>query len=223
LPCFLRYHGVLAVKGFGVLCTLAAYGRLRPLTAVLRRGSPVLGQIRPKKIRSCAMSNTTDRDIVSSLRIRDTRGRYQNATAEQILAAARQVIDQQYARGTQMSSPQSVCEYLKMKLSGYPYEVFSVLYLDAQHRLIEYVELFRGTINEASVYPREVIKETLARNAAAVIFSHNHPSGTPEPSWADRALTRRLKDALALIDIRVLDHIVVGGADTVSFSERGWL
>lgn len=168
------------------------------------------------------MSYSNDQEIVS-LRVRDSRGRYRPASSQQILAAARQTIDQQYARGATMASPQAVREYLQVKLSGFPYEVFAMLALDSQHRLIDYVELFRGTIDSASVYPREVVKELLARNAATVILAHSHPSGSPEPSAADRALTQRLKDALALVDIRVLDHIVVGGNQTVSFAERGMI
>ncbi|GHW03181.1 DNA repair protein RadC, putative [Vibrio cholerae] len=100
--------------------------------------------------------------------------------------------------------------------------MFAVLFLDNQHRLIEFKELFRGTVDAASVYPREVLKEALNVNAAAVIFAHNHPSGDPEPSQTDRRITQRLKDALSLVDIRVLDHVVVGKS-SVSFAERGWL
>ncbi len=96
-----------------------------------------------------------------------------------------------------------------------------MLFMDTQHRLIEYAEMFRGTIDGASVYPRELVKEALRLNAAAVIVSHNHPSGNPEPSGADRALTQRLKEALGLVDVRVLDHIIVAGTDTTSFTERG--
>ena len=107
--------------------------------------------------------------------------------------------------------------------ASFEHEVFAALFLDSQHRLIEYVELFRGTIDQASVYPREVVKEALRLNAAAVVFSHNHPSGSPEPSQADRVLTQRLKEALALVDVRTLDHIVVGGAVTTSFAECGLL
>ncbi len=158
-----------------------------------------------------------------SLRVRDSRGRYRPASSEEIFAAARQAIEQKHARGTAMTSPQMVREYLQAQLCGFPHEVFSMMLLDSQHRLVEYIELFRGTIDGASVYPREVVKETLARNAAAVIFAHNHPSGVAEPSAADRSLTQRLRDALALVDVRVLDHIVVGGTQTVAFSERGWL
>jgi len=159
----------------------------------------------------------------SSLLVRDDQGHYLPATADQILTAARQVIDQKAQRGTSFTSPALVKEFLCTKLAGYEHEVFATLFLDTQHRLIEYAELFRGTIDGAAVYPREVVKLALQLNAAAVIFSHNHPSGVPEPSQADRTITRRLKDALALVDVRTLDHIVVGGEETVSFAERGLL
>ncbi len=115
----------------------------------------------------------------------------------------------------------AVKEYLRAKLAGFEHEVFAVLFMDTQHRLIEYAEMFRGTIDGASVYPRELVKEALRLNAAAVIVSHNHPSGNPEPSGADRTLTQRLKEALGLVDVRVLDHIIVAGTDTTSFAERG--
>ena len=103
------------------------------------------------------------------------------------------------------------------------HEVFCVLYLDGRHRLIEYVELFRGTIDGASVHPREVVKQALEKNAAAVIFAHPHPSGIAEPSQADELITRRLKDALAIVEIRVLDHLIVAAGDVISFAERGLL
>lgn len=158
-----------------------------------------------------------------SLLVRDGRGRYQPASADQILEAARRVIDQKMQRGTEFSSPATVKEYLGAKLAGFDHEVFAVLFLDMQHRLIEYVEMFRGSIDSASVHPREVVKEALRHNAAAVIFAHNHPSGNPEPSAADRALTQRLKEALALVEVRTLDHVIVGGGRTTAFAERGWL
>jgi DNA repair protein RadC len=104
-----------------------------------------------------------------------------------------------------------------------PYEVFACLHLDNRHRVIAFEELFRGTIDGASVPPREVVRQALKHNAAALIFAHNHPSGVAEPSDADRRLTTRLKDALALVDIRVLDHFVVGDGEVSSFAERGWL
>lgn len=159
----------------------------------------------------------------SSLLVRDARGRYLPATADQILAAARQVVDQKMHRGADFGSPADVKAYLRAKLAGLDHEVFAVLFLDNRHRLIEYVEMFRGTLDGASVHPREVVKEALRLNAAAVIFSHPHPSGNPEPSQADRIITRQLREALALIEVRTLDHIVVAGNDTVSFAERGLL
>jgi DNA repair protein RadC len=144
----------------------------------------------------------------SSLHIRDACGRYLLATTDQILDAARQAIDQKVRRGTVLSSPKVVREFLRAKLAGFNYEVFSILFLDSRHRLIAYSEMFRGTIDQASVYPREVVKEALAHNAAAVIFSHNHPSGSPTPSGADEAMTRRLREALALVEVRVVDHLL---------------
>ena len=155
------------------------------------------------------------------LMVRDGRGRYRPADADQILEAARQVIEQKMQRGAEFTSPVVVKDYLRAKLAGFEHEVFAVLFLDTQHRLIEYIEMFRGTIDGASVYPREVVKEALRLNAAAVIFSHNPPSGNPEPSRADEAITKRLKDALALMDVRTLDHVIVAGSDTTSFAERG--
>ncbi|MDT4842911.1 hypothetical protein FQZ97_768260 [compost metagenome] len=121
------------------------------------------------------------------------------------------------------ASPELVKEYLCTKLAGFEHEVFAALFLDSQHRLLEYVELFRGTIDAAAVYPREVVKEALRLNTAAVIFSHNHPSGNPEPSQADKVLTQRLKEALALVDVRTLDHVIVAGDATASFAEHGLL
>ena len=157
----------------------------------------------------------------SSLLVRDDQGRYLMATADQILEAARQVIDQKIRRGASFTSPSEVKDYLKAKLSGYEREVFAVMLMDTKHCLIEYVELFQGTIDQAAVYPREVVKLAMQHNAAAMIISHNHPSGNPEPSRADELLTKRLKEALALVDVRVLDHIIVAGNDTTSFAERG--
>ena len=157
----------------------------------------------------------------ASLLVQDDQGRYLPATAEQILEEARRVIDLKTQRGEAFTSPELVKEYLVTKLAGFEHEVFAALFLDAKHQLIQYVEMFRGSIDSASVYPREVVKEALHCNAAAVIFAHNHPSGNPEPSQADKTLTQRLKEALMLIEVRSLDHIVVGGRQTVSFAERG--
>ena len=122
-----------------------------------------------------------------------------------------------------LSSPASVRDYLRMTLAGRDYEVFMVLFLDAQHRVLESEEMFRGTLTQTSVYPREVVKRSLVNNAAAVIFAHNHPSGVAQPSHADELLTRSLKEALALVDVKVLDHFVVAGSAVMSFAERGLL
>ena len=121
------------------------------------------------------------------------------------------------------TSPQQTRQYLTMKLRAYPYEVFACLYLDNRHRLISFDELFRGTIDSAQVHPREVVRAAIKHNAAAVIFSHNHPSGVAEPSQADIRLTRNLKEALSMIEVRVLDHMVIGAGEAVSLAERGLL
>ncbi|MBE0623479.1 MAG: DNA repair protein RadC [Burkholderiales bacterium] len=120
-----------------------------------------------------------------------------------------------------LSSPASVRDFLRMTLTGRDYEVFMVLFLDAQNQVIESEEMFRGTLTQTSVYPREVVKRSLFNNAAAVIFAHNHPSGVAEPSHADELLTQSLKQSLALVDVRVLDHFVIAGSGLASFAERG--
>ncbi|MFA1765713.1 DNA repair protein RadC [Xanthomonas campestris pv. campestris] len=169
------------------------------------------------------MSQLSFSSFESALLVRDAHGRYLPASADDILEAARKVIDQKMQRGTLFDSPATVKTYLRTKLAGFEHEVFAVLFLDSRHRLIDYVEMFRGTIDGASVHPREVVKEALRCNAAALILSHNHPSGSPEPSAADRALTARLKQALDLVDVRVVDHVIVAGDITASFAERGLL
>jgi DNA repair protein RadC len=125
--------------------------------------------------------------------------------------------------GPALSNPRATREYLRARLRDRDHEVFCCMFLDNRHRIIAFEEIFRGTIDGASVHPRDVVKLALARNAAAVILAHNHPSGIAEPSQADEMITGRLRDALALVDIRVLDHIVVGDGSTVSFAERGLL
>jgi DNA repair protein RadC len=125
--------------------------------------------------------------------------------------------------GPALDSPDSARGFLLAQLRDRPYEVFCCLHLDTRHRLIAFEELFRGTIDGASVHPREVVRQALARNAAAVILAHNHPSGVPEPSRADELITQRLRDALGLVDVRVLDHLIVGADRCMSFAERGLL
>lgn len=138
-----------------------------------------------------------------------------------VMEMARRALAQQMRSEPVFSSPAQVKDYLGLRLGGREREVFAVLFLDAQHRLLELEELFHGTLTQTSVYPREVVKRALALNAAAVVLAHNHPSGVAEPSRADEMLTQTLRQALALVDIRVLDHIVVGQGQTVSMAERG--
>jgi DNA repair protein RadC len=153
----------------------------------------------------------------------DAEGSYREATFDEIMTAARHALALRVRKGTPMQSPKASRDFLMMKLADREHEVFTLIYLDNRHRLIAYQELFRGTIDGASVHPREVVKEALKHNAAAVILAHNHPSGVAEPSKADELITNRLKDALALVDIRVLDHLIVAGSDVISFAERGLL
>jgi len=158
--------------------------------------------------------------------IRDAEGNYRMnrpAKAEEIVSLAESILRERVECGEPLTDPATVKRWLMARLSDRPHEVFCVLYLDNRHRVIAFEELFRGTLDGASVHPREVVKQALQHNAAAVIFTHNHPSGIAEPSDADRRLTQRLKDALSLVDIRTLDHFVVGGGEVVSFAERGWL
>jgi DNA repair protein RadC len=125
--------------------------------------------------------------------------------------------------GSALANPRATREFLRMQLRDLPHEVFCCVFLDNRHRVLAFEELFRGTIDGASVHPREVVKRALAKNAAAVILAHNHPSGIAEPSQADELITRRLKEALGLVDIRVLDHLVIGDGVCESFAERGLL
>ena len=133
----------------------------------------------------------------------------------------RRALVEEAAQRDTLASPEAVRDYLKLTLASLPYEAFVVLFLDSQNRLLAARELFRGTLSQTSVYPREVVKAALAHNAAGVILAHNHPSGVAEPSRADELLTASLKQALALVDIRTLDHFVIAGSRVVSFAERG--
>ena len=159
---------------------------------------------------------------MTTLYVRDGDS-FREAGAQDVLDRAQALIAQRFRAGAPvLSAPNRTREFLRLKLGALDHEVFSVLFLDNRHRLIEYVELFRGTIDGASVHPREVVKEALARNAAALILAHVHPSGVATPSQADEQITQRLKAALALVEIRVLDHFVVGEA-IVSMAEMGIL
>lgn len=140
-----------------------------------------------------------------------------------VMELARRSLAQELAERTVLTSPQQVKDFLQLKLAHLGHEVFAVLFLNAQHQLVELEEMFRGTLTQTSVYPREVVKRALDLQASAVILAHNHPSGVAEPSRADEYLTQTLKAALQLVDVRVLDHLVVGRAGVVSFAERGLL
>ena len=139
-----------------------------------------------------------------------------------ILKRAARILEARVREGAVvLNAPSAVRQWLAVQFSGLEREVFGVLFLDAQNRLIDFEAMFTGTLTQTSVYPREVVKAALARNAAAVMFVHNHPSGMAEPSHADETLTQTLKQALALVDVRVLDHFIVGGSAVLSFAERG--
>ncbi len=145
------------------------------------------------------------------------------AQLQAVLEMSRRALGEDMRAGDALNSPKAVRDWLRLKLSGLGHEVFVAVFLDAQNRVIESEELFRGTLTQTSVYPREIVKRALAHNAAGVILAHNHPSGVAEPSQADRWLTDQLKSALGLVDVKVLDHFIVAGGSGLSFAERGWL
>lgn len=155
--------------------------------------------------------------------INGLRGPAKRAELVAVLELARRALAQQLKAREVFSSPGAVKEFLQLHLAGKPHEVFAVLFLDAQNRLVAMEELFRGTLTQTSVYPREVVLHALQHKAAAVVLAHNHPSGTVQPSRADEALTQTLKAALALVDVRVLDHVIVAPGDALSMAEKGLL
>ncbi len=154
------------------------------------------------------------------LLVQDATGAYRVADDDYVVEAARKVLERQFRPGLSLTSPSNAKEYLQLKLAFLEHEVFATIWLDSQHRVIAYEELFRGTIDSAVVHSREVVKAALQHNAAAVIFVHNHPSGASAPSDADKQITKRLVDALGLIDLRVIDHMIVAGSDVLSFAEE---
>lgn len=159
----------------------------------------------------------------SSGLVLDSRGAYCAVNDDEVVAAALRILAKRVTCGDVLCNPRTTRQYLAMRLAGLEHEVFMCIYLNNRNRVIACEELFRGTVDGANVHPREVAKQALAHNASAVILAHNHPSGIAEPSQADELITRRLKDALALLDIRVLDHLIVGGESVESFAERGLL
>jgi DNA repair protein RadC len=162
-------------------------------------------------------------EILTELLVRDAHNVTRPASPEEVVSAARNIMNRKVRRGRSMTSPRLVKDFLSTRLGMLEHEVFCVLLLDKRHRLIEYVELFRGTIDGAAVYPREVVKLALSKNAAALIACHPHPSGIAEPSQADELISKRLKDALSLVDVRLLDHLVIAGGDVLSMAESGLL
>lgn len=148
---------------------------------------------------------------------------YREATLEELLTAAKHALALRVRRGALFTSPRLTADYLMTRMATLPHELFTLIYVDKRHRFIAAQDLFRGTLDGASVHPREVVIEALKHQAASVILAHNHPSGVAEPSQADEFITHRLRDALSLVDIRVLDHIIVANNSTVSFAERGIL
>ncbi len=162
---------------------------------------------------------TVMEDRLASLRPSDLN----EAEKQSLIALAMKVLAIKHRAGRPLNSPETTRNYLRLRLADYRNEVFGCLFLDNRHRIIAMRELFHGTIDGASIHPRVVVQQALEMNAAALVFFHNHPSGVAEPSHADEAITQRLKEALALVDVRVLDHFVVSAGESVSFAERGLL
>ncbi len=159
---------------------------------------------------------------VSSLYVQDALGQYEPASDDAVIAFALAAADRRMRNeGEVFATPDSVRQFLSLKLGQLPYEVFAVLFLDTQSRFLAYEEMFRGSLSQATVYPREVAKRSLELNACCLVLVHNHPSGSIQPSRADENLTQTLKSALALVDVRVLDHIIVGAGSTFSMAQSG--
>ena len=192
------------------------------LAVILRTGLPgksavELGRDLMARFQSVAGLLAADLRNVKGL------GPAKRAQFEATMELARRSLKDEMRTASALTSPGAVRDYLRLAIAGREHEVFVCLWLDAQHRVIACEESFRGTLTQTSVYPREIVKAGLKANAAAVIFAHNHPSGVAQPSQADELLTRNLKEALSLVDIRVLDHFIVAGRQTLSFAERGLL
>ena len=157
-------------------------------------------------------------------RTNDIRVQYQlNMDEEGILLAAQQILEQRLLREGAITDPTQAADYLKARCAHLPHEVFGVVFLDTRHRILATEHLFSGTVDGCEVHPRVVAQKALQHNAAAVILFHNHPSGSPEPSAADRVITTRLKDVLGMLDVRVIDHIICAGTQTASLAARGWV
>jgi DNA repair protein RadC len=220
LPAAAQPREKLLARGAGAL------GDAELMALLLRTGLPGKGvlQLAQELLDTfggiAGLLNTTADDLK---RVKGMGGTAKRAELVAVLELARRALSQQLKEREVFSSPGAVKQYLQLHLAARPHEVFAVLFLDAQNRLVAMEELFRGTLTQTSVYPREVVLRALHHHAAAVVLAHNHPSGTVQPSRADEALTQTLKAALALVDVRVLDHVVVSQGDALSMAERGLL
>ena len=201
----------------------AALSDAELLAILLRTGTP--GRSALDVARNLIKSFRSLRKLISADRRRFCAepglGPARFAELQAAIEIARRQLAESLKAGPSLANPRTTCDFLTAKLRDLEHEVFCCLYLDKRHRLIEFEQLFRGTIDGANVYPREIVKIALQRNCAAVIVAHNHPSGIPEPSHADELITQRIKEALGLVDIRLLDHIIVGDGLAVSMAERG--
>ena len=218
LPADTRPREKLIARG------ASALGDVELLALLLRTGLPgkgvlVLAQELLERFGGVAgLLHTTVEDLKA---VKGLGGSAKRAELAAVLELARRALAQQLKERETINSPQAVRDYLQLQLGARPHEVFAVLFLDAQHRLLALEELFRGTLTQTSVYPREVVLRALHHHAAAVVLAHNHPSGSVQPSRADEVLTQTLKAALALVDVRVLDHVIVAAGQSLSMAERG--
>jgi DNA repair protein RadC len=186
------------------------------------RGQSAVDLARELIARCGSLGGLLGADVAQLRRVKGL-GAAKAAQLAAVLELARRALREDLRAGSALTAPGTVRDYLRLTLGGRAHEVFVCIFLDAQHRVISAQELFRGTLTQTSVYPREVVKSALAANAAAVIFAHNHPSGVAQPSRADELLTSQLREALALVDVKVLDHFIVAGNQALSFAERGLL
>ena len=220
LPPDLRPREKLVARG------AAALGDAELLALLLRTGLPgknVLQLAQEVLERFGGLAGLLRASLDDLKAVKGLGGTAKRAQLAAVLEIARRALGEQLRARAVFDSPESVGQYLQLHLGGRPHEVFAVLFLDAQHRLIALEELFRGTLTQTSVYPREVVVRALHHHAAAVVLAHNHPSGDVTPSRADEMLTRTLQGALALVDVRVLDHVVVGAGGTLSMAQKGLL
>ena len=202
----------------------AALSNAELLAILLRTGRPGLGVLQMAEQlldQFGGLSSLLGAQTQQLRAIKGLGGTAKRAELGAILELARRAMSEQLQAREVMEQPALVQDYVQLHLGRLEHEVFGVLFLDAQHRLIRFIEMFRGTLTQTSVYPREVVKQALQCGASAVVLAHNHPSGQVQPSRADQLLTQALRDALALVDVRVLDHIIVGHGQSLSMAQKG--